>query len=120
MTRRLPVRRDPLRDRVVSVIALHLQLHRLSAPVRQRLRNEHPVAATVRAGPLDDKAWLVPVAHMFMRSAQPWALPAANAECRESGPKDFSSLMLGWPAIWPEFFPQNSSIFAEPFDGTAV
>ena len=79
-----------------------------------------PVAATVRAGTLDEKAWLVPVAHIFMRSARPWALPAANAECRESGPKDFRPLVLAWPAIWPEFFPQNSSIFAEPFDGTAV
>jgi hypothetical protein len=32
-----------------------------------------PVAATVRAGTLDDTAWLLPVAHIFVRSAQPWA-----------------------------------------------
>jgi hypothetical protein len=60
---------------------------------------------------------LVPVAHTFMRSAQPWALPAANAECRESGPKDFRRLVLARPAIWPEFSRKNSSIFAEPSDG---
>ena len=34
------MRRDPLRDRVVS-IAVHLQLHRLPAPERQCVRAEH-------------------------------------------------------------------------------
>jgi hypothetical protein len=44
-------------------------------------------------------------------------LPAANAECHESGPKDFRPLVLAWPAIWPEFSRKNSSIFAEPPEG---
>ena len=35
------MRRDPLRDRVVSVAAVHLQLHRLSAPERQCVCAEH-------------------------------------------------------------------------------
>jgi hypothetical protein len=75
---------------------------------------------TVRAGTLDDTAWLVPVAHMFMRSAQPWVLPAANAECHETGPKDFRPLLLAWRALWQNPSRKNSSIFAEPFDATAV
>jgi len=42
-----------------------------------------------------------------MTSAQPWVLPAADAECHEIGPDDFRSLSLKWRAMWPEFFPQN-------------
>jgi hypothetical protein len=59
----------------------------------------------LRAGTLDDTRWLVPVAHMFMTSAQPWVLPAADAECHEIGPDDFRPLSLKWRAMWPEFFP---------------
>jgi hypothetical protein len=32
-------------------------------------------------------------------------LPAADAECHESGPDDFRPLMLAWRATWPEFLP---------------
>jgi hypothetical protein len=39
--RRLSVRRRPLPDRIVSAIAVQLQLHRLSEGVWQRLRAEH-------------------------------------------------------------------------------
>jgi hypothetical protein len=70
-------------------------------------RAGRPESMTVRAGTLDDTAWLVPVAHMFMRSAQPWVLPATNAECHETGPKDFRPLMLAWRAMWPEYFPRK-------------
>jgi hypothetical protein len=59
----------------------------------------------LRAGTLDDTSWLVPVAHMFMKSAQPWVLPAAGAECHEIGPDDFQPLAAAWRARWPEFFP---------------
>jgi hypothetical protein len=59
----------------------------------------------VRAGTLDDTQWLAPVAHMFMRSAQPWVRPGANAECHEIGPDDFRPLAEKWRAMWPEFFP---------------
>jgi hypothetical protein len=67
----------------------------------------------LRAGTLDDTTWLVPVAHLFMKSAQPWVqswvqswvLPAATAECHETQPGDFSALMPAWRAMWPEFFP---------------
>ena len=70
-------------------------------------RAGRPEITNVRAGTLDDTTWLVPVAHMFMRSAQPWVLPAANAECHEVGPHDFAPLAEKWRAMWPEFFPQK-------------
>jgi hypothetical protein len=59
----------------------------------------------LRAGTLDDTAWLAPVAHIFMKSAQPWVLPAQGAECHEAGPDDFQSASRAWRAKWPEFFP---------------
>jgi hypothetical protein len=61
----------------------------------------------LRAGTLDDTSWLVPVAHMYMRSAQPWVLPAANAECHDVGPDDFRPLAEAWRAMWPQFHPQK-------------
>lgn len=59
----------------------------------------------LRAGTLDDTSWLVPVAHMFLKSAQAWVRPAADAECHEIGPADFEPLASAWRARWPEFFP---------------
>jgi len=70
-------------------------------------RAGRPESMNVRAGTLDDTTWLVPVAHMFMTSAQRWVLPAANAECHEIGPNDFRPLAEKWRAMWPEFFPQK-------------
>ena len=61
----------------------------------------------IRAGTLDDTTWLVPVAHMYMRSAQPWILPTAKAECHEIGPNDFQPLAERWRAMWRDFFPQE-------------
>jgi len=60
----------------------------------------------IRAGTLDDTKWLVPVAHMFMKSAQCWVSPAAGAECHDIGPNDFAPLGEKWRAMWPDFFPQ--------------
>jgi hypothetical protein len=80
MARRLFLRRDPLRDRVVSAAALQLQLHRLPDRLRQRL--------------------------CAQQSAQPWIAPAANAECHEIVPSDFAPLAEKWRAMWPEFFPK--------------
>jgi hypothetical protein len=59
----------------------------------------------LRAGTLDDTTWLVPAAHMFMQSAQPWVSPAANVECHEAQPANFGASMSAWRAMWPEFFP---------------
>src|ERR1700730_13537397 len=39
--RRLLLRQGPLRDHVVSLVALHLQLHELSDGLGQRLRAQH-------------------------------------------------------------------------------
>jgi hypothetical protein len=61
----------------------------------------------VRAGTLDDTSWMVPLAHFYMRSAQPWVQPAADAECHEVQPADFSALLPKWRAMWPEFFPRK-------------
>jgi hypothetical protein len=60
----------------------------------------------LRAGTLDDTSWLAPAAHIFRRSAQGWILPAATAECHDTQPADFASLLPVWRAMWPEFFPQ--------------
>jgi len=65
-----------------------LVLHRLRRP-HLRLAAEPSGIAQIRAGTLDDTTWLTPVAHMFMRSAEPWIQPAANAECHEMQPSDF-------------------------------
>jgi hypothetical protein len=70
-----------------------------------RAGREHII--NLRAGTLDDTKWLVPVAHMYLRSAQPWVQPADGAECHEIGPDDFRPLAEKWRAMWPEFFPQR-------------
>jgi hypothetical protein len=64
----------------------------------------------LRAGTLDDTTWLVPVAHIFMKSAQVWVCPAEGAECHEAGPADFNSASAAWRATWPEFFRKDSSV----------
>jgi hypothetical protein len=61
----------------------------------------------LRAGTLDGTTWLVPVMHMFIKSAQPWVLPADDAECRAMAPADFQSAAAAWRTMWPEFFPQK-------------
>ena len=68
-------------------------------------RKKRPESINLRAGTLDDASWLMPAAHMFMRSAQAWISPAADAECHEIGPSDFGPLAAKWRAMWPEFFP---------------
>jgi hypothetical protein len=61
----------------------------------------------VRAGTLDDTTWLVPVAHMYLRSAQSWVLPATHAACHEIDAGDFKPLIAAWHAMWPDCFPQK-------------
>jgi hypothetical protein len=46
---------------------------------------------------------------MYMRSAQPWVQPAADAECHEIAPNDFQAAAKAWRAMWPEFFPKTPS-----------
>src|SRR3954465_340643 len=63
----------------------------------------------VRAGTLDDTAWLVPAAHFFTRSisAQSWVQPVPGASCFETQPDGWGALLPAWRALWPEFFPQK-------------
>jgi len=68
-------------------------------------RNGRPESMNLRAGTLDDTTWLVPVAHMFMTSAQAWVKPAQDAECFDIAAADFAPLAQKWRALWPEFFP---------------
>jgi hypothetical protein len=72
-------------------------------------RQSRPESINVRAGTLDDTAWLVPSAHTFTKSAQPWVqsqlLPADGAECHDTSSPDFRLLARKWRSLWPEFFP---------------
>ena len=70
-------------------------------------RAGRPEITIVRAGTLDDTKWLVPVAHMFVRSAQPWVQPVAVATCFETQPDGWGELLRAWRAAWPEFFPEK-------------
>ncbi|ANW00122.1 hypothetical protein LMTR13_07900 [Bradyrhizobium icense] len=67
-------------------------------------REGRPDIAAIRAGTLDETSWLVPVAQLFMKSAQPWIKPVLEPECYESTPADFRTLIDKWRAMWPDFF----------------
>jgi len=56
----------------------------------------------VRAGTLDDTSWLLPLAHYFMRSAQPWQRPAGDAACFATLPSETEILPLvnAWRELW--------------------
>jgi hypothetical protein len=70
-------------------------------------RAKRPEIVNVRAGTLDDTSWMVPAAHLFVRSAQAWVQPAVDADCYETQPEDFGTPMRAWRAMWPEFFPEK-------------
>ena len=86
----LPVRRDPLRDHVVSVAALHLQLHRLPAPDRQRVRAEHAgevrgfsypagwASTPIRSQPILSLKKIVPVRRNRLK---PWGITVGLGGC---------------------------------------
>ena len=71
-------------------------------------REGRPDTMNLRAGTLDDTCWLTPVAHNFMRRAQGWIRPAADAECFDIEAKDYAALARKWRAMWPEFFLMKS------------
>ena len=68
-------------------------------------RKMRPDSVNIRAGTLDDTKWLTPVAHIFLRSAQPWVKSADGAECQDEEPSDFIPFARKWRALWPEFSP---------------
>jgi hypothetical protein len=62
-------------------------------------RASRPGSTNVRAGTLDDTSWLMPAAHIFVRSAQPWVrLP--EADCHATLAPDFPALAKAWQAGW--------------------
>jgi hypothetical protein len=56
----------------------------------------------VRAGTLDDTSWLVPLAHYFMRSAQPWERLSSDAAWFATLPSETEILPLvhAWRELW--------------------
>jgi len=56
----------------------------------------------VRAGTLDDTSWLVPLAHYFMRSAQPWQRLGGDAAEYATLPSETEILPLvqAWRELW--------------------
>jgi hypothetical protein len=58
-----------------------------------------PLTGGCSRGTLDDTSWLRPVAHVFMRSAQPWE-QISNVECFDTLPKDFWSFADKWQQMW--------------------
>jgi len=63
-------------------------------------RDTRPSSLNVQAGTLDDTAWLVPVAHLFMSSAQRWEQVGGEAVCFETMPDDFRALAAKWRTLW--------------------
>ena len=62
-------------------------------------RDARPDTTAIRAGTLNDTSWLRPVAHVYMRSAQPWE-QISGVECFGTLPKDFWSLADKWQQMW--------------------
>lgn len=63
-------------------------------------RSSRRQSINVRAGTLDDTTWLRPVAHLFMRSAQPWEQIADASICYEAMPDDFKEVAELWHRLW--------------------
>ena len=62
-------------------------------------RPSRPASVVLRSGSLDDTSWLIPAAHIFVSTAQPWVrLP--EADCYETVPVDFAPLAKAWRAAW--------------------
>ena len=57
-----------------------------------------PQVRVVRPGTLDDTRWLDPVAHIWVRSAQPWIVFPAGAHTFDTQPDDGRTLVDLWRA----------------------
>jgi len=55
-----------------------------------------PTMYVVRPGTLDDTTWLDPVAHLWMRSAQPWVIVSDDVLRFDTQPPDFGVLIDAW------------------------
>jgi hypothetical protein len=59
-------------------------------------RDGRPEAVNIRAGTLDDTAWVEPAFHMYLRSAQPWMQRPDSGQCFGTVPDDFRALSKAW------------------------
>jgi hypothetical protein len=79
-------------------------------------RAGRPHSMTLRAGTLDDTTWLVPIAHMYVRSAQPWSCPRPTPDATRPAPP----ISGHWPRRGARCglnsSRKNSSIFTELYD----
>ena len=54
---------------------------------------------SIKAGSLDDTSWLKPVAHIWLRSAQPWVqIDRRRYRCFDEEPEDTDELRQLWQA----------------------
>jgi hypothetical protein len=59
-------------------------------------RESRPERVNVRAGTLDDTTWVWPVAHLYMRSAQPWETASAAVLSYQTVSDDFQQVALAF------------------------
>jgi len=52
----------------------------------------------IKAGTLDDTSWFNPVAHMWVRSRQPWVAIPTDRLVYETQPDDFAPVFEAWQA----------------------
>ena len=55
-----------------------------------------PDVVVVRPGTLDDRSWIDPVAHIWVRSRQPWVVLPPDAVVFETQPDDPTALVRLW------------------------
>jgi hypothetical protein len=59
-------------------------------------RTSRPEEIGVRAGTLDDTSWLMPVAHVWTRSVQPWMRFSDEALVFAMAPDSYGQLFDVW------------------------
>ncbi len=61
-------------------------------------RGASPDVVNVRAGTLDDRSWLAPVAHIWTQSRQPWVILGDAPAYRQAG--DVADMREAWRRMW--------------------
>lgn len=61
-----------------------------------------PHTVNIKAGTLDDTTWVRPVAHIWLKSAQPWFVPPADTLQCEGQPEDREALNARFRALFAE------------------
>lgn len=60
------------------------------------ISRRYPALRSLRPGTLDDRSWLEPVAHIWLRSAQPWVPIPADRLRFDQQPPDDLELVRAW------------------------